>query len=291
MNRPALDPGFDPRIADWLEDDPDHAPDAVLETVLAALPSISQRRTVRVPWRYPTMNRLVPVGSAFAVIAVVAIAGVLLLQPRSIGPGGPTTPSPDTTTSPSSSAPTLVSASPAATGSASPSIAVLPIPEFSKTFTSPRHGYSIRYPSTWTVVPATTSWTGNDGPDIGAGNMDVLSGSSVRLVVESAPLHGQTEVQWRTAYAGRNGLDGVGVCDVLPPDQPRFPIGSLSGYLDGNDCPGDGSVVAGDRFDEALGFSGGRVYLFWIQGNVDPAWFQAILATVTLEPSAAKDAP
>ena len=39
-----LDPAFDPRIADWLEADPDRAPREVLDTVLAALPSIPQRR-------------------------------------------------------------------------------------------------------------------------------------------------------------------------------------------------------------------------------------------------------
>ena len=37
-----LDPGFDPRIADWLEHDPDQAPSNVLVGVLAAA---SRRRT------------------------------------------------------------------------------------------------------------------------------------------------------------------------------------------------------------------------------------------------------
>ena len=38
MTRFAASPEFDPRIADWLEGDPDRAPEQVLETVLAALP-------------------------------------------------------------------------------------------------------------------------------------------------------------------------------------------------------------------------------------------------------------
>ena len=38
MNPYDLEPGFDPRIADWLEDDPTMRPDQVLETVLAAVP-------------------------------------------------------------------------------------------------------------------------------------------------------------------------------------------------------------------------------------------------------------
>ena len=53
MNR-STEPDFDQRIADWLEDDPSLAPTPGDETVLAAYPSIPQRRAVRVPWRFPT---------------------------------------------------------------------------------------------------------------------------------------------------------------------------------------------------------------------------------------------
>ena len=40
MSRYPIDPDFEPRIADWLEADPDIAPAPVLSTVLAAFPSI-----------------------------------------------------------------------------------------------------------------------------------------------------------------------------------------------------------------------------------------------------------
>ena len=43
MSRPP-DPGFDVRIADWLEADPDLAPPDLMRTVESALPSIPQRR-------------------------------------------------------------------------------------------------------------------------------------------------------------------------------------------------------------------------------------------------------
>ena len=48
---------FDPRIADWLEDDPNDAPDQALEIVLAAFPSIKQRHASRLPRRF-TMTTL-----------------------------------------------------------------------------------------------------------------------------------------------------------------------------------------------------------------------------------------
>ena len=46
MNRDVdrLDPDFDPRVADWLEGDPQIAPPLVLDTIVAALPSVTQRR-------------------------------------------------------------------------------------------------------------------------------------------------------------------------------------------------------------------------------------------------------
>ena len=46
MNR-STEPDFDQRIADWLEDDPNLAPRQAIETVLAAYPSIPQRRPMR----------------------------------------------------------------------------------------------------------------------------------------------------------------------------------------------------------------------------------------------------
>jgi len=79
------DPNFDPRIADWLEDDPDHAPSAVLQTVLAAYPSIPQRRRWRALWRFPTVNRLALIAAPLAILVVV---GAIALIPRAgFGPG------------------------------------------------------------------------------------------------------------------------------------------------------------------------------------------------------------
>ena len=42
---------FDHRIADWLEQDPKTAPSSALDVVLAAFPSVPQRRTWRASWR------------------------------------------------------------------------------------------------------------------------------------------------------------------------------------------------------------------------------------------------
>ena len=109
-----LDPGFDPRVADWLESDPGNAPDAVLDSVLVAFPSIPQRRSVRLRWRPATMNRLALLAAAAATVTVSIIAVT----------GGAFSPGPNTivaSASPTESvAPT---ASPSATSLPSPSLA------------------------------------------------------------------------------------------------------------------------------------------------------------------------
>ena len=79
MNR-SDEPLFDPRIADWLEVDPYAAPPQTLDVVLAAFPSIKQRRAARVPWRFLDMSS--PLKLAFGVAAIaVVVGGVFFLGP------------------------------------------------------------------------------------------------------------------------------------------------------------------------------------------------------------------
>ena len=102
MTRPT--PEFDQRIADWLEDDPNLAPSQVTATVLAAFPSIHQRRRgwFRAGGRTFAMPNSIRALAAIAIVAVVGVAAVSLLKPGS-GPGGPLTsptPSPVPTATP-----------------------------------------------------------------------------------------------------------------------------------------------------------------------------------------------
>jgi hypothetical protein len=105
MTRPT-DPLFDQRIADWLEGDPVHAPDQVLEIVLAALPSIPRRRASGVPWRFIAMPISVRWPVAAAAAAVVLVVGVAMYVNRPNQPaiGGPST-MPGVSASPSASLP------------------------------------------------------------------------------------------------------------------------------------------------------------------------------------------
>jgi Tol biopolymer transport system component len=113
MNRRSMDPGFDQRIADWLEDDPANAPDAVLTTVLAAFPSIPQRRAMRAPWRLRPMTLSARLLAAAIAIAVVAAGGLLILRPG--GPSVSSSPSAPPSGAPSASTTAVVTAAPSAT--------------------------------------------------------------------------------------------------------------------------------------------------------------------------------
>jgi hypothetical protein len=274
MNRP-LDPTFDQRLADWFEDDPSTAPREVLGTVLAAYPSIEQRRRSRLPWRNPLMNRyLLPMAAA-----LIVVIGAVYLVARPVSQVGPPA-------SPSAAPPT---AKPTPTSLPSPTPVALGL--LDQRFASQRHGYSIATASGWTTTRATKPWAGDHSLDAASGSVDILSTPGLRLYAASAPLGAQTEAEWRDAYVASYGGNGAGLCDVLPDNWPRITIGPVLGFLDGNACAGDGSVVDGDTFFEGVAFTGGRVYLFWLQGAIDRSTFDQLMATVEFSPSSAIDTP
>ena len=133
---------FEQRLADWLEEGPADAPAQILETVLAAVPSIPQRRAaLRVPWRNPSMNGYARVLAGIAAVVAIAV-GALILKPGSSPSGVGAGPS----VSPSSSAQPSSPPSPEALAS---------VPINWTTYTSSRFAYTIDYPADWGVTPAT----------------------------------------------------------------------------------------------------------------------------------------
>ena len=142
------DPLFDPRLADWLEEDPNTAPDQALDVVLASFPSINQRRAMRVPWRNRSMTSTLRLGLAAAVVVAATVGGLYLLSSRT----GPSVAAPETSPPAQSAPPSAAPSTPAANRT---------------TFTSAQYGYSVEYPTPWSAVPATEAWTGDGylGPE------------------------------------------------------------------------------------------------------------------------------
>lgn len=82
---------FDSRIAEWLEDAPNSAPAQIMQTIIAALPSIPQRRTKLV-----SIDRFAQRGylGLAAAALVVALVTLTILRWPSIGPAPTPSPSP-----------------------------------------------------------------------------------------------------------------------------------------------------------------------------------------------------
>jgi hypothetical protein len=173
---------FDPRIADWLEGDPNEAPDQVLQIVLAAFPSIRQRHGWPLPWRAPNMNGMTRVALAAMAVVAIAVGGLFFVYRPTGGVGG--APTPSTLPSPSAADPFNTASWVA--------------------FTSTRYGYSISHPGTWSAQPSDHDWSlATDRTDWLSTAADAFraSDNSVLFTVFAAPIPaGVSSDEWIASY-------------------------------------------------------------------------------------------
>ena len=256
---------FDRIAQAWLAEGPEQLPDRVLDAVADEIHQTRQRHAMRLPWRNLRMNQMNRALAGIAAVAVVLVGGVLLLRPGSnTGVGGP---------------PPSAPAGPSGT----PSGSALAVPALTDTFTSARYGFSVRYPSGWTVKDATKPWSRVGENTWGSGINDELSNATARFSGASQALAaGQTADQWVSAYA--NGAD--------PSSWPPLTIGGQAGKIDYDGVPAAGGTIApGGLMYDAVVVVGNRAYNFNMDGNVDRATFDAFLATVVFDPASAADLP
>ena len=257
------DPGFEPRVADWLESDPDHAPAAVLATVLAAFPSIPQRRAWRAPRRFQTMNRFALIGAAAAIVVAVGLGGVLFAS-RSTGPGG----APYPTLAPTSA--------PTATPMPSPSQS----PNLTGMYTSPIYGYSIRVDPAWKITPAKVTADTPGATDDRLMDHLAITETDTTINVYANSLDGATFDAW-LAQKHQEVLQDSTVppsCKAVTPDSwPPTRVGNVSG-----------KTMTLCNFAVVFAESGGKAYSFeWANetfaagDHYSIADFLQVLQTVT----------
>ncbi len=180
---------FEDRLHDLIEDGPTDAPAQVLDTVLAAVPSIPQRRAAwRVPWRTLPM-----IGFARTLAGIVLVVGlgsaalIFLVSRASPGDiGGPQSPSPAVVVSPTPSESPVESptasptASPEATASPTPSPTLSPTPEPTAVPTlgpcAPSH-----------LAARITLWTGGAGSRFADTELTNIGSSSCAIRALSRP--------------------------------------------------------------------------------------------------------
>jgi hypothetical protein len=173
------------------------------------------------------------------------------------------------------------SASPAASSSAAA------VPAFTRTFTSPRMGFSIHYPDRWSAHPATESWVAGETISRGGGTYDDLRGADARLSVASQPLKaGDTPAKRLAAMVAASPS-----CTPVRPAPSTILVGGEPGTVAVNGCVnlGAGGMIPGGRAYVVLLVVGGRAYDFILDGAVDPEYLASMLATVTFDPASAID--
>ena len=222
-------------------------------------------RASRSPRAIPVFASL---DSIALMVAVVFIGFLLVRGTIPSGPGGSPQPTQQATASP------------------------IPVPLLTETFVSTRNGFSVRYPHGWTATAATTSWLPNTMLPFGNPSLDEVKLQGVaRLVVASQRLEpGQTEASWIASYGQEYFLRR---CSGDRAGWPRVSVDDTSGYLDLNGCPLaiDQEISDPDVAFDVIVFAGDRVYRIGLDGVVDLGYFEAILATVRLDPASAVHPP
>jgi hypothetical protein len=236
------DPLFDPRLADWLEEDPFVAPDGALEVVLASIPSIKQRQASRLPWRNPEMTSPLRLGLAAAVVIAATAGGLYLLSPRS---------TPSVGTTPTSSP--AVSASPSPAPSDAPSNPSGALPAANRTtFTSTQYGYTLEHPIPYRSVPATQAWEGDGSIGTEEPWVDRFfapSGGAAFVGIAAQPVPaGTTAEAWMSAYEEQVAERG---CSVPVANWTDSTVGDAPARRAEFDCGGTPAIeliwVDGDR--------------------------------------------
>ena len=237
--------------------------DQIYDAIRAEI-ELKRQRVVLGPWRFPIMNKLMPIGVGAAAAVVALVVGFQLLGPPG-GPGG----SPSAEPSPTPS----------------PTVASTPTPEapppLTETFTSERNGFSISYPAGWVAQPATEPWTTGlpdcASPTAGDILRDPDSDCGLWISVASQPIGDSSPDEW---VAETMALD-----DECAATEPIAVDGA------------DGLIGAGDCNRAAITIDG-RGYSFWLytsndepslSDRFDGAYFEEVLATVQLQPEDAVD--
>ena len=275
----------------WLERGPNQAPERAVQAALLRIESTPQERDWHWPWSGLRIDRRVGATVAIAVIAIALVGGSTLLP---AGPKlGPTaqpapTASPSARATPQSSASPSAGATPQSSALASP--ATTGLPAFTRTFVSDRYGFSVRYPDRWQARRAAESWVFGLTTSWGAATVDDLHGADVRLSAASQPLKpGETPAGRLQAMIGASP-----VCQARVPGPATVLVGDQPGTVAVNGCSSAspaffGGISPRGYFYVVVLVLDNRAYEFILDGAVDPAYLQAMLATVALDPSSAVD--
>jgi hypothetical protein len=272
-------------LAAWLDEGPRDLPDATRRAILTALPTTPQARRGRfAPEGALSMNGMTRLAAA-AILAAVAIGGLLYVVGPRQGVGGP----PEPSSSPA--------ASPAARATSTPTATM---PALSVAFVSPWYGYSVQAPTgalpnekvtrpgQWVITPGQGPWPLLLNLMHGDPHLDEIRGPvgthEGRFVGASVALPEGMDLAAFRAWASPSGQ----TCRLLDPLQEPLTIDGVQATMSLNGCASL-SALGGTIYDVVL-VDGGRGYDFTIDGYVSSTEALAWLHTISLDPAAAPPA-
>ncbi len=236
----------------FLAPEADRLPDRVIDAALADIARTPQRRALRVPWRFPFMPALTR-ATGIAAVALVAVVGggalVYLNSPGSGsgGPGAQPTPTP-------TPAPTVA-----------PTAAPTPQPTFDPSdpaawtpYTSAVYGYTIAYPSDWSLHSAATHKWQPGEPIVEDGwpwadvfaNPETVDGDEIGLSVTQVPAPAGADLgSWDGLEAALGELCAEPTLNGCPSDDPPTEL-----CLTGQGCRAAIIVLSGEELAPTAAF-------------------------------------
>lgn len=243
---------FDRAARSWLDDGPTRMSDRALASALQEIHTTRQRRAMRPAWSSTPMSTFA--GAASAAVLAVAVGlmaiNVVPRPPDGANVGG-------------------------ATSSPTPTQAVA-FPDPTRTFVSPRNGFSVKHPDTAVLTPASVvdGWDpGDEQSDVG---VDVIE-SGLAAVFKGASMKAP---EWEGSIDGFVDDITPGGCGATRSQQAEITIDGRSGWI--AECPNE---------IDAIVVAGGRLYLFTLlhERSDGRAVFDAFAATIDLIPETAAD--
>ena len=211
----STDPLFDQRIANWLDEDPQHAPGSLLGTVLAAIPSTPQRRASRVPWGSGRGRGLTLLAAAALLLVGGAVAaGSGLLRLPSVVPPVP------------EPAPSLAAVAPPSPAAETPSpvISPSPVPTATPAPVPPR---APSWAATASMITPRSDFAAVPLPD---GKVLAVGGMNGNTALASAELYDPVRGTW-TATGTMGSHAGSGFTTTLLRDGRVLVAGGASAEL------------------------------------------------------------
>lgn len=272
---------LDRRIADWLDAGPTLLPDTTSRAIRVAVHADPRQRSHRAPWRYLDMFTLKAALSVAVIVSVLTWGAWTLRTPSADDAG---------------TGPSVSPCAPAAHGTDQPTVSPAASPVDTTgwvRFVSPRYGYSICYPSDWTVREGTDPLPIGSTGDFGQPTNDEWDGpGTIAFTATSAPAPaGIPEADFLAQYS-THGRSMGWPAECWPLTEQEWE----SIVIDGHPAHVHGGYGDCD-FTEVLAFVGGRLYDLQgtpnaklLTGRIfDRGLFDAFLSTVRFDPSSADD--